>query len=437
MNVTTHASWMREPTATEEGVLGIRIMSDSPVARAIHIGLVLDTSGSMEGERIAAVKRTLTVMIQRLQDGDKISVVGFSDVATRLFMSHTLDATNRADSIKTVERLDADGGTNMEAGIVALGEMFQGDDVKPNALVLLTDGQVNQGIVTTAGLASILRSYLPNVPVYTLGYGSDHNADLLRALSARTQATYTYIDNEIALPASIGDLLGGLQNEVASTSAVTFPVTGWKCLELNPAEAGRYEAGSLIADKPSWVMFSVAFGSEARLSLHYTNSTTRTSARIPIVIGTELAACDITDQYLRCKTARVLSDVTDLLKQDRLREAKVLLTVCRDLLTNAVQTTLVIRMKAQVDELYEEVVQSENESPQRRRGVRSNIDAIAMRTSSTAQNYSAQRGVTGGGLHVDTIFSSPAMIRHRTRMVEQYTQRAEDPDVVNSLRTIT
>lgn len=436
MNVTAHASWMREPTAAEEGVLGIRIMSDSPVARAIHIGLVLDTSGSMEGDRIAAVKRTLTVMIQRLQDGDKISVVGFSDVATRLFMSHTLDATNRAESIKTVERLDADGGTNMEAGIVALGEMFQGDSDKPNALVLLTDGQVNQGIVTTAGLASILRSYLPSVPVYTLGYGSDHNAELLRALSARTQATYTYIDNEIALPASIGDLLGGLQNEVASTSAVTFPVTGWKCLELNPAEAGRYEAGSLIADKPSWVMFSVAFGSEARLSLHYTNSTSRTSAHVPIMIGTELAVGDVTDQYLRCKTARVLSDVTDLLKQNRIREAKVLLTVCRELLTNAVQTTLVIRMKAQVDELYEEVVQSENESPQRRRGVRSNIDAIAMRTSSTAQNYSAQRGVTGG-LNVDSIFSSPAMIRHRTRMVEQYTQRAEDPDEVDTLRTIT
>ena len=436
MNVTAHASWMREPTAAEEGVLGIRIMSDSPVARAIHIGLVLDTSGSMEGDRIAAVKRTLTVMIQRLQDGDKISIVGFSDVATRLFMSHTLDATNRVDSINTVERLIADGGTNMEAGIVALGEMFQGGSDKPNALVLLTDGQVNQGIVTIAGLASLLRSYLPSVPVYTLGYGSDHNAELLRALSARTQATYTYIDNEIALPASIGDLLGGLQNEVASTSAVTFPVTGWKCLELNPAEAGRYEGGSLIADKPSWVMFSVAFGSEAILSLHYTNSTSRTSARIPIVIGTELPVGDITDQYLRCKTARVLSDVTDLLKQNRIREAKVLLSVCRELLTNATQTTLVIRMKAQLDELFEEVVQSENETPQRRRGIRSNIDAIAMRTSSTAQNYSAQRGVTGG-LTVDTIFSSPAMIRHRTRMVEQYTQRAEDPDEVETLRTIT
>jgi hypothetical protein len=195
--------------------------------------------------------------------------------------------------------------------------------------------------------------------------------------------------------------------------------------------------GSLIADKPSWVMFSVAFGSDTTMSLHYTNSVSRVSARMPIVIGTELAAGDITDQYMRCKTARTLNDVTDLLKQSRIRDAKSLLTGCRELLTSAAQTSMVIRMKAQVDELYEEVLQSENETPQRRRGVRSNIDAIVMRTSSTAQNYSAQRGVTGGGLNVDSIFSSPAMIRHRAHMVEHYTQRAEDPDVVDTVRTIT
>jgi len=437
MNVSVHASWMTVPSESEEGVLGIRIMSDSPIARAIHIGLVLDTSGSMEGDRIAAVKRTLSVLIERLQDGDKISVVGFSNAATRLFISHTIDATNRADSIKTVEQLIADGGTNMEAGIVALGEMFQGNDVKPNALVLLTDGQVNQGILSIAGLSSLLRSYLPSVPVYTLGYGSDHNAELLRSLSARTQATYTYIDNEIALPASIGDLLGGLQNEVASAATVLFPAVGWTCLELNPTENNQYHSGSLIADKPSWVMCKVAIGSYTGVSLQYTNSLTRATVVLPITFGTEIPVGEVTEQYLRCKTARTLSTVTSMLRDGRIREAKNQLTECRELLKDASQTTMVIRMRAQLDELYEEVIQSENESPQRRRGVRSNIDAIAMRTSSTAQNYSAQRGVTGGGQNVDTIFSSPAMIRHRTRMVEQYTQRVEDPDEVDTQRTIT
>ena len=436
MNVTVNASWMKVPTADTEGVLGVRIMSDSPIARAIHIGLVLDTSGSMEGERIGAVKRTLSVLIDRLQEGDRISVVGFSNTATRLFNSYVINAANKADAIAAVDKLVADGGTNMEAGIVALGEMFQpvagAVADKPNALVLLTDGQVNQGIVTTAGLASLLRSYLASVPVYTLGYGNDHNAELLRSISARTQAAYTYINNEIVLPASIGDLLGSLQNEVASCAAVKFPATGWGCLELNPpVETGLYEAGSLIADKPTWIVFSVDFvNRDAPLSLTYKKCGSSDAISVPIVIDESLNTVELTEQFLRCKTARTLGDVTELLGSGNIAQAKTLLKNCFDLLSGSTQTTLVIRMKAQIDEMLEEVTRVENQTPHRA-GRRLNFDAMAMRAASTAQNYSAQRGVTGGGT-VDAIFSSPAVNRARTQMIEQYTIR-EDPAPAESL----
>lgn len=421
---------MKVPTADTEGVLGIRIMGDSPIARAIHIGLVLDTSGSMEGERINAVKRTLSVLIDRLRDGDKISVVGFSNTATRLFNSHIISAANKADAIAAVDKLVADGGTNMEAGIVALGEMFQSATDKPNALVLLTDGQVNQGIVTTAGLASLLRSYLASVPVYTLGYGNDHNAELLRSISARTQAAYTYINNEIVLPASIGDLLGSLQSEVASLTTVKFPATGWTCLELNqPTEAGLYEAGSLIADKPTWIVLTANFvNRDEALSLKYKKCGSNDTITVPIVIDEILSIVELTEQFLRCKTARTLGDVTELLNSGNITQAMTLLKNCSELLNDATQTTLVIRMKAQIEEMLEEVTRAQTTH---RTGRRLNFDAMAMRAASTAQNYSAQRGVTGGGT-VDAIFSSPAVNRARTQMVEQYTIR-EDPAPAASL----
>jgi hypothetical protein len=65
-----------------------------------------------------------------------------------------------------VAKLTADGGTNMEAGISMLGSLFTaGGSDHPDSLVLLTDGFVNEGITSLAGIHSLLNSYLPNLPV--------------------------------------------------------------------------------------------------------------------------------------------------------------------------------------------------------------------------------------------------------------------------------
>lgn len=418
MTITINATYSKAPSATEDGILGIRLLGDSPITRPIHIGLVLDTSGSMEGPRIHAVKKTLAVLIDKLVEGDKISVIGFSNEARVLLRSHIMTADNKATTIDTVNLLEAEGGTNMECGIMALGSSLCED--MPDAVVLLTDGHINQGIVTVAGLGSLLRSYLNTVPVYTLGYGDDHNAELLKSLSSRTQGTYTYINSELVLPVSVGDLLGGLQSEVAKATTVLFPQT-WTCLELASCEKpGEYQIGSLIADKPTWVMFKVPAGSTESVSIRYKACDSAEVYTKTCVIDSSLDVLDITEQELRCQTARTLEEVSAMLQQGTFRGAKMKLNVMLDILTLSVSSRrpLVIHMKAQIEEMIEEVKCMEIGTPNRRQ-----ITAMALRTTSLGANYSAQRGVTGGG----AVFSSPRQRDTQTQMVTQYTQ--EDPAV--------
>lgn len=428
MSVKVFANYASVPTATEAGILGIKVVgvAAAAVTKSVDIAMVLDTSGSMEGERILAVKNTLCCLIDKLMIGDKITVVGFSGKAKVVADNVTLTDSASRESLKTAVRLlDADGGTNMEAGVTLLGSLYAGRTM-PDSLVLLTDGFVNEGLSSVTGIYSLLKSYMPSVPVYSLGYGDDHNSDFMRALSRRTAGTYSFIDGETALPASIGELLGGLQGEVAKSSTVTFPPS-WTCLELNYTTGDVvYEMGSLIADKPTWAVFSVpASDAVATVSFKIAGSV----VSVPVTITNELDRVDVLEQQLRCITALALESAGALLRNHRVSEAKdvIELTITKITDSEAAGRPLAIRMKAQLEEMNAEIGQIMSTPPRFRRG---GIDFtnLALRTAGTATRYSQQRGATSNGDADDNMFSSPALIERQSQMVSDYwSQSPGDP----------
>ena len=412
------ACYLKKPTTTDSGVVGIRVMPP-PVAagsRPIHMALVLDRSGSMEGERIESVKKTLTVLVQRLAVGDKISVVSFSNDATCVLKGLVIDETTRAVAIAAAATLVADGGTNMEAGITLLGS-FLTETGKPDAVVILTDGHVNEGLQTVAGLNSVMQAYAAGVPVYTLGYGSDHNGGLLRSLASRSNGTYTFIGTEIVLPAAIGDLFGSLQNEVAKQAAICYPAT-WSCEEPEQQQTeGRFTIGSLVAEKATWVMLGVPPGSAGAevVELVYTVDGVEHRDAVPIT-DDSLPPLDMEVQVLRCKTAKTLDAVAAALTNRKHAEAKRLLLAALAVFASspAAACPLAIHMKAQLDEMKETVDSARSlQSP-----------ALLLHTTSLAANYSSQRGVSTAGPSQAPVnpFGSPGVTREASAMATQYSQ---------------
>jgi hypothetical protein len=365
-----------------------------------------------------SVKKTLTVLIDKLELGDKITLVGFSGTASVIIDAAVISDDNRATLKEAVDTLTADGGTNMEAGVVALGELFN-DGSPPDSIVLLTDGYVNEGITSVAGIYSMLNSYLPSVPVYALGYGAEHNSDFMRALSSRTNGTYTFLDSEIALPASIGDLLGGLKGEVAKAASMTFP-NHWKCLELNGGD-GVIGLGSLVADKPTWVVFELpaAAGAAAATSplLNYRMGDITHTVMLSPMPNDSVTSIELQEQYLRCIVARALDTASSLLKVYKINDAKALIinTIDKIATSSAAGGAMAIRMKAQLEEMKENLDSSSNSSSRHH---------VILQAGSTATRYTQQRGVSGGR-QSDDLFSTPTLMRHQTQMVEQYSTPAD------------
>lgn len=422
MPVYAHA---KIATQQPSNVVGIRITADSPPEKPTKLGVAIDTSGSMAGSRIESVKQCLKVVINRLRVGDCLTVVGFSDAASMVLPNFVVSSDNRAHALNCIDGLVADGGTNAESAITALGTLYQTD--KPDAVLFLTDGHINQGISSGSGLLSLINSYLSGVPFFTLGYGEGHNADLLRRLALKTKATYTFAEDEMALPASMGELLASLQYEVAKGLSFTIP-SGWTCLEPNfDSTDSKYQFGSIIADKATWALFSVETVDNAQISRDLSVVVQGSGQAVPVIFDDSMDSLLVTEQQYRCTVGKAMDSVANFLDQGDSTAAKALLTsTIGELRSNASAASrpLVIRMIAQVEEMLEECNKAAYSTPPRHGGptLGRSPPPLAFRSRGMGANYSTQRGGSGsGGGDVDYLFSSPTIMRATTQMVADYS----------------
>lgn len=421
---------------TNKNIVGVRITADSPPMKPTKLGVAIDTSGSMSGSRIDSVKQCLKVLINRLRVGDCISVVGFADTASMILSNYTISADNRDQALTNIDSLSADGGTNAESAITALGALYQND--KPDAVLFLTDGHINQGISSGSGLLTLIKSYLTGVPFFTLGYGEGHNADLLRKLALRTKATYTFAEDEMVLPASMGELLASLQYEVAKGLLFNIP-NGWTCMEPNFENTdSKYEFGSIIADKSTWALFAMDDAAVAAAT-NVSITATVDGHAIPITFDDSIDSMLVTEQEFRCVVGKAMDSVATFLEQSNVAAAKTMLTDTIAHLkydTVAASRPLVIRMIAQVEDMLEMCNSSTYSTPPRR-GRSPNMHsppALAFRSRGMGANYSTQRGGSGGGT-TEYLFSTPTLINATVQMVADYSSpgRANDPSEQSSV----
>jgi hypothetical protein len=316
----------------------------------------------MEGERILSVIKTLHLLIDSMTDGDALTLIGYASNASILTEGAILNSGSRATLHKAADALKAEGGTNMSAAFMKLLTVHKNEKITPiDSVFVLTDGHINQGIVSADGLSRILTAGIPvGTPVYTLGYGSDHNSRLLSDIAVRTRGSYTYADVAELIPATIGDILGGLSSEVGRNARLTIPA-GWRCLESALTEdTESYLMGSLIADKPQWVLLEGPIGSDIgdkRPAIEFCWYADETAHIEIFAISDSIPELDIVEQRDRVHVASVFDDVLKRMDLHDYMEAKNRLTALGTFLDNsaAKDRIFVIQMRAQVDDMLESV----------------------------------------------------------------------------------
>ena len=165
---------------------------------AKDIVFVLDTSGSMaEAGKMEKARAALLFGIRTLRDSDRFNVVSFAG-EERLMEGGLVqaDARGRQRGAEFVEQLRANGGTNINAALLAALRQFDGGATdRPKMLVFLTDGLPTVGETNPQRIVENARSQKrEGVRLFTFGVGYDVNTVLLDKLAAENGGTSDYVE---------------------------------------------------------------------------------------------------------------------------------------------------------------------------------------------------------------------------------------------------
>jgi Ca-activated chloride channel family protein len=173
------------------------------VVAPLNISLVLDRSGSMAGEPFRNMLLAAEAFIGQLRDGDRLSVVAFSDGVWEAVPPTVINGATRNAAVAGVRALRDGGGTYLSGGMLAgLAEVFGA--FQPwiiNQVVLFSDGQPTAGITSASELARIAsRAAERGVSITTIGFGTAHDELLMQGIADASGGTYYYVDSPDDMP---------------------------------------------------------------------------------------------------------------------------------------------------------------------------------------------------------------------------------------------
>lgn len=414
----------------------------------IHLAILLDVSGSMEGPRLDAVKRTLYAARDLFQETDRVTLVVFYDVATTVAAGLRMTDENKDRFYERLARITAQGCTNLSAGLEKLMEVRQTAVEPYTNLVILTDGHINRGIVTNTGLRTLVDGLGRNLPVTTLGYGAEHNRILLRDLALDSRGSYTYVDSDETLPVVMGDLLAGQRSLVLRGASIDLDVQDgdahWVSAELG-GDGARHVVGDVVPDRDYWIVYQ---NNELPQSQQMT-VTLRALNGLGVLATADVldvAPDEAEEQVFRCRVAAVSAAITNVLERSQRPESayRIQLSTLQTAIEQRIQTNaspLLYRLRAQVAELLE-AVDTALSQPEQIASTPTptlapsawdsppgpNSIMLARLSSNTAQ-LSLQRGVSSAPADADVddpaplnMFSSPIQVAASSTCRETYTR---------------
>ena len=130
----------------------------------VSLGIVLDVSGSMSGEKFRAAQSALDrFMYDLLAPEDEVFILGFSD-RTDLVSDWTTDRQQLANGLR---RIRPRGGTALYDAVAEAVPMAQGGHHKKKAVLVISDGNDTDSSTDADALQSLIRD--TEVLVYAIG----------------------------------------------------------------------------------------------------------------------------------------------------------------------------------------------------------------------------------------------------------------------------
>lgn len=196
---------------------------------------VMDTSGSMAGEKIQQARKTLEFCVDRLRPQDHFNVVRFSTDVESLWTAPVAATTeNKKRGVSFAKELEPAGGTAIEPAIaMALGQKTPTH--QPHQVVFVTDGRPTVGMTNPSSIVQSAKDKLGKRDrLFTFGVGYEVHAVMLDGLARAGSGRADYVEPGQNLETAVAALYTRISSPVLGNVSLDFGKTRIYDLYPNP-----------------------------------------------------------------------------------------------------------------------------------------------------------------------------------------------------------
>src|SRR5262245_43715324 len=166
-------------------------------AAPVNLALVIDRSGSMKGSRIRNAISAATAAVDRLSDGDVVSVVTFDTQVQDVVTPTTIGPGARERISASIRGIQLGGDTCISCGIEEGMQLLDQTPGKVNRMIVLSDGDANHGVRDVPGFRAIAqRAGSRGIPMTTIGVDVDFNEKIMAAIAQESNGHHFFVAND-------------------------------------------------------------------------------------------------------------------------------------------------------------------------------------------------------------------------------------------------
>lgn len=184
--------------------------------------IVLDQSGSMEGDKWTQAVEASKYVLDNLNPNDRFNVIPFS-TGWRIYSNGLTPASEAQGAMNWIDTLYAEGGTDINGSLSAALDMVDGD--RQTTILFMTDGLATEGITETDAILANLNEKAPQkTRIFSFGVGDDVDTFLLDAIVRDFDGTGSYVRPNERIEEEVASLFNKISSPVLND--VIFGING-------------------------------------------------------------------------------------------------------------------------------------------------------------------------------------------------------------------
>ncbi len=204
--------------------------------------LVLDKSGSMDGEKFQQVQQAAKYILENLNSTDRFNIISFA-TGLEAYADGLRPASAVDEASSWLDGLSAGGSTDINRALLEAAAMV--DPERPTYLIFLTDGLPTEGVTDSQTILDSFADSAPgNLRLFAFGVGYDVDTVLLDSLTQGHHGQSTYVQPGMQLGEILSTFYDGISTPVLTNLDLSFE--GLSTYDLYPNPLPDLFAGSQL-----------------------------------------------------------------------------------------------------------------------------------------------------------------------------------------------